>query len=229
MEFFWFLLCGSGVMVVAYLLVVFYMRRKDGVQPRYTGLLLTAASLGCFLAVAYVLVRFGVDLQSGRSREIVSLVLGTVCLVSAVGIAYQRQSSGTVLMDIATAPMFRLLMVCGVLVGVLAIASAIYRESHARVFAYVAWSAWLFVRARGRFQVRDRGIMTSGLRGLLSWDRIARCVATADNMVRLHLNKGLERAVDLKLPADRRDEFIQLVSQRRGANPAQVDPDSVCS
>jgi len=214
MEFFWFLLGACGVMLVAYLLVMFYLRGKDGVQPGYTGLLIAATSMGCFLAIVYVLLGFGVDLRSGQPRQIVWLVLGIVWLVSAVRIASQRQSSGTVLMDFGPTPMFRLQMVFGVLMVVLAIALAINRESRAQSFGYAAWSALFFVMARGRFQVRDRGIMTSGL---LTWNRITRCVATADNTVRLHLNKGLQRAVDLKLPADRRDEFIQLVSRRTQA------------
>ena len=70
--------------------------------------------------------------------------------------------------------------------------------------------------ARGRFEVRDRGVIVGSL---LPWNRISGCVATADNTVRLNLNKGLRRTVDIKLPADRRDGFIQLISGRNGGNP----------
>ena len=73
--------------------------------------------------------------------------------------------------------------------------------------------------ARGRFEVRDRGVIASGL---LPWNRIAGCAATADNAVRLNLNKGLQRTVDIRLPADRRDGFIQLVNARKEVNPEHL-------
>jgi hypothetical protein len=94
----------------------------------------------------------------------------------------------------------------------LAIAFAINPESRVQAFAQITWSAWFFVMVRGRFQVRDRGIITGGL---FPWDRIHRCAATGDNTVRLNLNKGVHRTIDLKLPADRRDAFIQLVNPRK--------------
>src|SRR5262245_17614148 len=42
-----FLLGGFGVMVVAYLLTIFYMRRRDGVQPSYKDVLVMATFMGC--------------------------------------------------------------------------------------------------------------------------------------------------------------------------------------
>src|SRR5215469_11363147 len=72
------------------------------------------------------------------------------------------------------------------------------------------------------------GISTSGIGSSLR-TRIAlaqsqigvRRVATDDSLVRLNLNKGLQRTLDVRLPADRRDGFIQLVNARKGV---KIDP-----
>jgi hypothetical protein len=75
--------------------------------------------------------------------------------------------------------------------------------------------------ARGRFEIRDRGVISGGL---LPWHRISRCFATANNVVSLKLNRGMQRTVDFKLPANRRDEFIQIVESRKFANGDAADP-----
>jgi hypothetical protein len=205
-----FLLLSAGVMVSTYLLMMFYMRRKNGVQPAYTGLVIMGVSMVCIVAIAYVLLRFDIDVRRGEPREIVWVTLGTVWLGSAARIAHQRRSSGIVLMDLGRNPLFKLHMAFAGLMLAMAVVLVINHESRAQAFGYAAWSAWFFVLARGRIQVRERGVMTNGL---LAWKRITRCGATADNIVRLQLNRGLQRAVDLKLPADRRDEFVDLVSR----------------
>src|SRR5215510_4902644 len=219
MNLYLFMLGGFGVMVLSYLLTTLYMRRRNGTQPNYTGLLIMVTSMGCFVAAFYILRRFGLDLQYGRPRDIFWLGLSIVWLVSAARTAYQRQMSGTVLMDLGPAPMFKLHTGLAVLMGALAIGLAFNSASRAQAFAYSTWSAWSFVMARGRFEVRDRGVITAGL---LPWNRITGCAATADNAVRLNLNKGLQRTVDIRLPADRRDGFIQLVNARKEVNPEHL-------
>jgi hypothetical protein len=209
-----FLLGGFGVMVVAYLLTTFYMRRRDGVQPSHKDVLIMATFMGCCVLVFYVLDRFGISLQHGQSRNIFSFGLGILLLVLALWTTHERRSSGTVLMDLGRSPLFKLHMGLTVLMAVMAVGFAFYPESRGQAFGYATWSAWFFVMARGRFEVRDRGIIIGSL---LKWNRIARCVATDDNKVRLNLSKGIKRTVDLKLPADRRDEFIQLVNSRKAA------------
>jgi hypothetical protein len=208
---FLFILGGLSVMVITYLLMTFYMRRRDGVQPSYRGLLILTTSMACTVAVIYMLQRFGLDVRHGHPRDIFWLVLGVAWLVLALRTAYQRQSSGAVLMDLGPAPMFKLQRGFGVLMLGVAIGLAINPESRVQAFAYITWSVWFFVMASGRFQVRDRGIITGGL---LPWDRITLCVAMAENRVRLTLNKGLQRTVDLSVPADCRDGFIRLVNGR---------------
>src|SRR5687768_7920780 len=98
MEFLWFLLGGFGVMVITYLLIIRYMSRKEGVQPGYAGLVIAAISMACVLAAFYVLQRVGVDLRSGQPRQMFWSGLGVVWLVLAVVMAYQRRSSGTIVM-----------------------------------------------------------------------------------------------------------------------------------
>jgi hypothetical protein len=202
-----------GSLVLSYLVTSVYMRRRIGTQPSYTGLLIMCTSVGSFLLAVYVLRRFGVDLLHGQPRDIFWVVLGLVWLVQAVWAGYQRQSSGAVLMDLGPSPMFKLQLAFAILMAALAITFAIDHESRAQAFAYINWSAWFFVMARGRFEVRDGGVISGGF---LPWNRIAQCVATGDNAVRLNLNKGLRRTVDLKLPAERRDGFIELVNRRLG-------------
>lgn len=208
-----FIICGIGVMVLSYLLIGFYIRRNHGVQPGLTGLFIMVISMVCALIAFYGLKRFGLDLLHGRPRDIFWIVLGLTWLVLSVRTAYERQSSGTVLMDLGPSPMFKLQIAFAVLMGGLAVGFSMNRLTRSQAFAHLMWSVWFFVMARGRFQVRDRGIITGGI---LPWKRIARCTAKSDNMVRLNLNNGLQRAVDLKLPSDRRDEFIQIVNLRKG-------------
>jgi hypothetical protein len=215
MNLFLSMLGGFGVMVLSYLLIASYMRRKNGVQPGYTGLLVMVLATVCFLAAFYVLKRFGLDLLHGHPRDVFWIVLGITWIVLAVRTAYERQASGTVLMDLGPSPMFKLQIGFAVLMAAVAIGLVINPNSRAQAFAHLTWSGWFLVMARGRFQVRDRGIITGVV---LPWKRITQCVATADNMVRLNLNKGVQRAVSLKIPAERRDEFLELVSLRKGAN-----------
>jgi hypothetical protein len=205
-----------GVLVFGYLLTAAYMSRRDGIQPRYTGLLVMLTSAGCFVSAFYILRRFGLDLLHGPPLDIFWLVFSITGLVSAVWTVYQQQMSGTVLMDLGPAPMFKLWMGLAALMGVLGIGLAIINSgSRDQAFSFTQ-SAWLFVMAGGRFEVRDHGVILSPPNGLLPWNRIAGCEAIADNIVRLKLNKGLQRTVDIRLPADRRDEFIQLVNARKG-------------
>lgn len=195
------------------------MRRRDGIQPSYTGLrlLIMLISAGCFVSAFYILRRFGLDLQ--RRSDIFWLVLGIIWLVLAAWTVYQRQMSGPVLMDLGAASKFKLWIGLAALGGIPAIGLAI-TGPRAQAFAFGAQSVWFFVVARGRFEVRDRGVI-SPPNGLLPWNRIVGCVATADNIVRLNLNKGLQRTLDIRLPADRRDGFIQLVNARKGV---KIDP-----
>jgi hypothetical protein len=218
------ILVACGVMVLSYLLTVSYMRTRDGVQPSYIGLLIAVTTMGCFVAAFYILRRFGFDLLH-PPQDIIWLVLGIMWLVSAVWTVYQRQTSGTVLMDLGRAPMLILWIGSAVLLGASAIGLAI-NGSRTQAFAVGTQSAWSFVMARGRIEVRDRGVILSAANGRLPWNRIAGCVATDYNSVRLNLNSGLQRSVDVRLPADRRDEFIQLVNARRGV---KIGPHSLNS
>jgi hypothetical protein len=216
-----FMLGALGVLLLSYLLTASYMRRKHGVNVRYTGLLIMLLTVACFVPAFYVLRRFGFDLRRGQAREIFWLVLGVVWIVSSVSILYDRKRSGAVLMDLGPAPMSRLQIGLAVLLGVVAIGLAIGSGPHAQAFAYAAWSAWFFVMSRGRIEVRERGVILSGL---LPWRRIAACAAASHNVVRLELTRGLQRIVDVSLPADRSDEFIHLVNAHKGVSPGSTDP-----
>ena len=208
------ILVACGVMVLGYLLKVSYMRTRDGVQLSYTGLLIAVATMGCFVSAFYILRRFGFDLLHAP-RDIFWLVSSIMWLVAAVWTVYQRQAGGAVLMDLGPAPMLKLWIGSAVLLAASAIGLAI-TGSRTQAFAFGTQSAWFFAMARGRIEVRDRGVILSPANGLLPWNRIAGCVATDYNSVRLNLNKGLQRTVDVRLPADRRDGFIQLVNARTG-------------
>src|SRR5262245_43604730 len=211
MEFLWFLVGGFGVMAITYVLMIRYMRRHEGVQPGYAGLAIAAISMGCILAAVSALQRVGVDLRSGRPREMLWSGLSVVWLILATVMAYQRRSSGTVVMDLGANPMFKLQTAFAVLMGGMAVALTVHGDSNAQTFAYATWALWLVVMARGRLQVREHGIMASAF---LPWKRISGCTAATEDKVRLELNKGLQRKVEIKLPAERIDEFIQLVSRR---------------
>ena len=200
------------------------MRTRDGVQPSYTGLLIAVTTMGCFVSAFYILRRFGFDLLHAP-LDIFWLVLGIMWLVSSVWTVYQRQTSGTVLMDLGPAPMLILWIGSAVLLGASAIGLAT-TGSRTQAFAFGTQSAWSFLMARGRIEVRDRGVILSAANGLLPWNRIAGCVATDDNSARLNLNKGLQRFVDVRLPADRRDGFIQLVNARTGVKIGPHSPNS---
>jgi hypothetical protein len=212
MTLLWYTLGGLSLSVLAYLLMIFYVRRRDGVQPGYTGLLIMCMSMGGFLLVLFVLRRFGLDLLHGEPRDIFWLALGLVWFGSAVWTVHQRHSSGALLMDLGPSPFFKLYLGCGVLMATVAIPLALNPDSRAQGVAYVTWSAWSFVMARGRFEVRDRGVISGGL---FPWHRISGCLATANNVVSLKLNRGIQRTVDVKLPPNRRDEFIQIVENRK--------------
>jgi len=205
-----------GVLVSGYLLMTAYMSRRDGIQPSYTGLLVMLTTAGCFVSAFYILRRFGLDLLHGPPLDIFWLVLSIMCLFPAVWTVYQRQMSGTVLMDLGPAPMFKLWIGLAALMGVSGIGLAINSGSRAQAFFLGTQSAWLLVMAGGRFEVRDHGVILSPSNGFLPWNRIAGCVAIADDIVRLNLNKGLQRTVEIRLRADRRDGFIQLVNARKG-------------
>jgi hypothetical protein len=208
------MLGGFGVSVLGYLLTIFYIRRLDGIQPGYAGLLIMCTSMGGFLLLFLVLRRFGLDLLHGEPRNIFWLILGFLWLGLAVWTVHQRHSSGAILMDLGPSPLFKLYLTSGVLMASVAIPSAFNPDSRAQAFAYITWSAWSFVMARGRFEVRDRGVISGGL---LPWHRISDCFATSDNVVCLKLNRGIQRTVDFKLQSNRRDEFIQIVGSRKCA------------
>ncbi len=221
MALFWYMLGGFSLSVFGYLLAIVYIRRRDGIQPSYAGLVVMCISMGGFLLVFWVLQRFGVDLLRRGSRDIFWLVLSFVWLGLAVWMVHERHSSGALLMDLGPSPSVKLHLVCGVLMAAVAIPCALNPDTRAQGIAFITWSAWSFVMARGRFEVRDRGVMGGSF---LPWHRISGCVATADNLVRLTLNRGIQRTVDFKLPPDRRDEFIQIVENRKCANVVRPDP-----
>jgi hypothetical protein len=123
------------------------------------------------------------------------------------------QWSGTVLMDLGPGPMFKMQIALSIMLAATAAGFAINPDSRVRAFAYAAWSVWFFVMARGRFQVRDRGIVTAS--AVLLWERIIECFASDDRTARLELNTGFQRTVDLRLPADLRDDFIEMVNSRK--------------
>src|SRR3954451_7642783 len=149
---FLFILGGFGLMVLSYLLMTFYMRRRNGVQPNYVGLLIMGISMGCFLSAFYILQRSGIDVQHGKPRDVFWIVLGIVWLALAVWTAYQRQVSGTVLMDLGPAPMFKVQIALAVLLAAMAIGVALSPEARTQAFAYTAWSLWFLVMALGRFE-----------------------------------------------------------------------------
>jgi hypothetical protein len=221
MTLLWYMLGGFGVSVLAYLLTIFYIRRRDGIQPGYAGLLIMCISMGGFLLLFLVLRRFGLDLLHGEPRNIFWLILGFLWLGLAVWTVHQRHAGGAILMDLGPSPLFKLYLTFGVLMAMVAIPSAVNPDSRAQAFAYITWSVWSFVMARGRFEVRDRGVISGGL---LPWHRISGCFATADNVVCMKLNRGIQRTVDFKLPPNRRGEFIQIVESRKCANSDAADP-----
>jgi hypothetical protein len=199
---------GLGVMALTYLVMRSHMRRKIGIQPNYTGLIVMIVStLGCVGAFA-VLKYYGIDIVHGRPRDVFYVLLGFVWLVMAVRTGYQQRSSGEVLMDLGPAPMYRIQMFFSLLMVVIGVSFAMRPETRAQAFCHFMWAAWFFTMARGRFAVRDSGIMNGGL---LPWKRITGCMVTTQDTVRLNVNKGLQRTVDLKLPAERLDGFVQLV------------------
>lgn len=214
MTLLWYMLGGFGVAVLAYLLTIFYVRRLDGIQPGYTGLLIMCLSMAGFLLLFLVLRRFGLDLLHGEPRNIFWLILGFLWLGFAVWTMHQRHSSGAILMDLGPSPLFKLHLTTGVLLATVAIPCALNPDSRAQAFAYITWSVWSIVMARGRFEIRDSGVISAGL---LPWHRISECFATADNAVCLKLNRGIQRSVDFKVPSNRRGEFIQIIESRKSA------------
>lgn len=207
----WPLLGVFGLVVIPSLLITLYLRRRDGYQPGFTRLFILAALAGCVFLGVYGLERFGLDLQHGSFRIVFYLALGVFQLFIAVFIVYRRVSSGAVLMDLGPAPLSKFFIAIAILEVAIGIGLAFEPGSRPRAFTCIACSAWMIVMARSRFQVRERGITISDR---VPWNRINRCVATAENMVRLNLNKGLQRVIDIKLPVASRDEFVQLVNAR---------------
>src|SRR4029077_8963171 len=126
-----------------------------------------------------LLKRLGLDLLHGGPRDVFWLILGLVWLGLAIWPVHQRRASGPILMDLGPSPLFKLYLACGLSMAVVAILSALNPNSRAQAFGYVTWAAWFFVMARGRFEIRDRGVMSGGL---LPWHRISRCFATDNNV-----------------------------------------------
>lgn len=201
-----------ALMALAYVGMVAYMRHRDGFQPSYAGLLVMTITMGCMFAAISLLHRFGLDIQHGKPRDVFWTALGMVWVVLAVQTVYHRRFSGTVLMDVGVAPMFKLRIAVAILMVALAISLAVYPESRTQAFAYLTWGAWFFLISRGRIEVRDRGLMVGVF---LAWNRIARCESAANDLVRLKLRKGIQRTVHVKLPPARRDQFIELVNERK--------------
>ena len=75
-----FMLGGFGVMVFSYLLTTFFMRRRNGLQPSYTGLLIMVTSMGCLVAAFYVLRRFWTRSAIAQPRD--TFWLGSVSCLS---------------------------------------------------------------------------------------------------------------------------------------------------
>jgi hypothetical protein len=207
----WFALAA-----IAYVLISFYMRARIGPQPGYAGLLTITAAMSGVLITFHTLQRFGIDLMHGRPRDVFWLILGLLWLVLAGRMLHQRLSSGVVLMDLGPAPMFKLQIASAVLLLVVAISLVIDSESYVQAFAYSTWAAWFLVMARGRFAVRDRGIVAGEF---LPWSRITGCVVTGDDAVRMQLSRGPRRTVTIRIPPGRRDAFIDLVNRQKEAAP----------
>jgi hypothetical protein len=81
MTLLWYMLGGFGLSVLGYLLAIFYIRRRDGIRPGYTGLLIMCISMGGFLLLFLVLRRFGLDLLHGGPRDIFFAPIRTVSRV----------------------------------------------------------------------------------------------------------------------------------------------------
>jgi hypothetical protein len=211
---FWGILGAFAMMVVMYLLVARHVRGRVGVQPGYRGLFIMLTAVACTSAMYYVAKRAGVDLLHGRPRDIFWLVLATVWAVMSVRVTYERRSSGKILMDLGPAPLAKMHVGLAVLMAVMAIVWVVSGDSPAQALAYGTWAIWLLVAARGRLQIREHGISTVGL---LRWQRISQCVSKGPDRVHLHLNKGWQRDIKIKVPADVRDEFVRIVEERAGA------------
>ncbi len=130
------MLGGFSLSVFGYLLAIVYIRRRDGIQPSYAGLVVMCISMGGFLLVFWVLRRFGVDLLRRGSRDIFWLVLSFVWLGLAVWMVHERHSSGALLMDLGPSPSVKLHLVCGVLMAAVAIPCALNPDTRAQGIAY---------------------------------------------------------------------------------------------
>ena len=150
-----FIICGIGVMVLSYLLIGFYIRRNHGVQPGLNGLFIMVDIHGLRPDRLLWLEAFRTRPASrAPTRHLLDRARPHVGLVLSVRTAYERQSSGTVLMDLGPSPMFKLQVAFAVLMGGLAVGFSMNRLTRSQAFAHFMWSVWFFVMARGRFQVR---------------------------------------------------------------------------
>src|SRR6476620_218905 len=95
----WYMLGGFSLSVLAYLLAMAYIRRRDGIQPSYAGLVVMCISMSGFLFVFWALRGFGVDLLHRGSRDVFWLAMGFVWLGLAIWMVHERHSSGALLMD----------------------------------------------------------------------------------------------------------------------------------
>jgi hypothetical protein len=108
MTLLWYMLGGFSLSVLAYLLMIFYVRRRDGIQPSYAGLMIMCISMGGFVLVLLVLRRFGLDLFHRGPRDVFWLTLGFVWLGLAVWTVHQRHSAGALLIDLGPSPFFKI-------------------------------------------------------------------------------------------------------------------------
>jgi hypothetical protein len=212
------MLGALGTMTLSYVLTARYLRQRVGVQPAYKGLVIMLTTAACFGAALYAAKAAGFDLLHGRPRDVFWLILGAVWIITSARVLYERQTSGAVLIDLGRTPIAKIHLGLAVVMAVAAVGLAVSGDSPAQSVAYGAWAVWCLVMARGRLQIREGGIMTTGT---LRWQRIVRRVAKDRDKVHLHLNKGWQRDIDIKVPADIRDEFLRIIEQRTGVAAAQ--------
>jgi hypothetical protein len=212
------MLGALGTMTLSYLLTARYLRKRVGVQPAYKGLVIMLTTAACFGALLYAAKQAGFDLLHGRPRDVFWLILGAVWIITSARVLYERQTSGAVLMDLGRTPIAKIHLGLAVVMAVAAVGLGVSGDSPTQSVAYGAWAVWCLVMARGRLQIREYGIMTTGT---LRWQRIVRCVAKDRDKVHLHLNKGWQRDIDINVPADVRDEFLRIIEQRTGVAAAQ--------
>ena len=105
MILFLLILGALGVMVLSFVVMTSFLRRRVGVQPTYTRLFFMIAVMGCFLIVIYVLQAFRSRHTNMEDRATCSGRFSPSCgYVSSVRLVLQRQTSGTILMDLGQPP-----------------------------------------------------------------------------------------------------------------------------